>query len=232
MTTRDSHRHVVLRGVSPTRLRVLAAIAIVALALAGWAIFMLGRAGIGAGETGPSSIPATLRQAIRERDTLIESLRRSVAELEMLKGSQDRERQEVARTIGELQAEVSRQRQQLEFYKGVVASNEPPPDVTIRNLRVDRAATAGRVQLRLSLVQPGNPQSVVSGNIKVILEGARAGRAVRVSMLEMPYRFRYFENIDRELPLPAGVSPERLQIEVEPSGRPGRPVVQSLLWPL
>ena len=232
MTTRDSYRHVVLRGISPARLRVFAAIGVIVLMLVGWALFSLGRAGIGAGDTGLTSTPATLRQAISERDALIESLRRSVAELEMLKGSRDRERQEVARTIGELQAEVSRQRQQLEFYKGVVESAEPSANVAIRNARIDRTDTADRVQLRLSLVQPGNPRGMVSGRIKVLLEGSREGRPIRVTVLEMPYNFRYFENIDRELSAPTGVSPERLQIEVEPSGRPGRPVVQSLLWPL
>ncbi len=108
MTTRDSHRHVVLRGMSPARLRAFAAIAMFSLMLVGWGLFLLGRAGIGVGDTGPTSTPATLREAIRERDALIESLRRSVAELETLKASQDRERQEVARTIGELQAEVAR----------------------------------------------------------------------------------------------------------------------------
>ena len=135
-------------------------------------------------------------------------------------------------TIGDLQAEVARQRQQLEFYKGVVANTEPPADVAIRNLRVDRGSTARRVQLRLSLVQPGNPRAMVSGRIKILIEGSREGRPIRVTALEMPYNFRYFENIDRELLAPDGVSPERLQIEVEPAGRPGRPVVQSLLWPL
>jgi len=232
VTMRDPYRHMVLRGMSPARLRAWIVIIILVLVVLGWGLFTLGRSGIGAGDTGPVSTPATLRQAIRERDELIESLRRSVAELEMLKGSQDRERQEVARAIGELQAEVARQRQQLEFYKGVVASTEPATDVAIRNFRIGRATSAGHAQLRLSLVQPGNPQSIVSGRIKVILEGARAGRPVRVSLLEIPYSFRYFENIDRELTLPDGVSPERVQIEVEPSGRPGRPVVQSLLWPL
>ena len=165
MTMRDPYRHMILRGMSPARLRVWALIIISVLAVLGWGLFTLGRSGIGAGDTGPASTPATLRQAIRERDELIESLRRSVAELEMLKGSQDRERQEVARAIGELQAEVARQRQQLEFYKGVVASTEPGPDVAIRNFRIEQATSAGRAQLRLSLVQPGNPQSIVSGQI-------------------------------------------------------------------
>jgi len=232
MSLRDPHRHVVLRGVSPARLRILVAIVISALMLIGWGLFTIGRSGIGLGDTGPSSDLASLRQSIRERDTTIQQLRRSVAELDTLKASQEKEREEVSRTIGELQAEVARQRQQLDFYKGIVSSTERPADVAIRSLRIDPSTTAGRVQLRLSLVQPGNPQGMVSGRIKVTLEGAKGSRPVRVPMFEMSYNFRYFENIERELTIPDGVSPERLQVEIEPSGRPGRPVVQSLLWPL
>lgn len=232
MTTRDPHRHVVLRGVSPTRLRVVAVIVVALLILAAWALFMLGRSGIGLSDTGPSSTPASLRQAIRERDEQIDTLRRSVAELETLKSAQDRERQEVSRTIGELQAEIARQRQQLDFLKGVVSSAEPPAEVAIRNLRLDRDPATGRVRVRLSIVQPGNPRSMVSGQVKVTLEGSRDGRAARIILFETPYDFRYFENIDRELSLPDGVSPERVQIEIQPSGRSSRPVVQSVLWPL
>jgi len=232
MNPNDPHRHVVLRGVSPRRLRAFAGLALVVLALGGWGLFALGRSGIGAGDTGPMSSPAALRQAIRERDELIDSLRRSAAELDTFKAAQNPERQEVSRAIGELQAEVARQRQQLEFYKGVVASAEPAPNVAIRSLRVETSTGKGQAQLRLSLVQPGNPQSLVSGQVKVILEGARSGRFVRIQLLKIPYNFRYLENIDRELSIPAGVSPERLQIEIEPSGGSGRSVVQSLLWPL
>lgn len=232
MTNRDPHRHVVLRGVSPQRLRWLLAAAVGVLAIIGWGLFALGRSGIGLGDVGPTSDPASLRQAIRERDETIRELRRSVAELDTLKVAQERERQEVSRTIGELQAEVARQRQQLDFYKGIVASTEPPPNVAIRSFRIEPGSTPGRVQLRLSLVQPGNPQSIVSGRLKLVLEGSRGGRPVRTDWLEKSYNFRYFENIERELSLPAGVVPERVQLEIEPSGGVSRPVVQSLLWPL
>ena len=86
--------------------------------------------------------------------------------------------------------------------------------------------------MRLSIVQPGNPRSMVSGQVKVILEGSREGRAARIIFFEIPYDFRYFENIDREMSPPVDILPERVQIEIQPSGRSSRPVVQSVLWPL
>lgn len=222
---------IVIRGLSPTRMRIFLVLGALALVLLGWGLFALGRSGIGFGVVNPLSDMATLRRAVTERDAIIEELRRQVAELDTLKVAQDRERQEVAQSIGELQAEVARQRQQLEFYKGIVSTTEAPPDVAIRTLRIDDARVGGRPMLRLSLVQPGNPQNMVSGMVIVTLEGARAGRAVRSVLFEIPYSFRYFENLERELVLPAGVLPERLTVEIRPADRAARPVVQSVLWP-
>jgi len=67
--------------------------------------------------------------------------------------------------------------------------------------------------------------------VTVTLEGARAGRASRYPLLEVPYSFRYFENLERELVVPAGVLPERLTVEIRPADKAMRPVVQSVLWP-
>lgn len=230
MTTPQVPGFLVIRGISPTRLRWLSAGAVALLVLLGWGLFALGRSWVGFGATNPFSDAAMLRRAISERDDLIDELRRKAAELDTLKVSQDRERQELAKSIGELQAEVARQRQQLEFYKGIVVTSEPPPNVSIRSLRIDRVGADSLPMMRLSLVQPGNPQSMVSGQIKIVLEGARAGVASREVLIEMPYSFRYFENIERELRVPRGTTPERLTIEVQPAGRADRPVIQSVPW--
>ncbi|NBP06992.1 MAG: hypothetical protein EBU76_00725, partial [Gammaproteobacteria bacterium] len=193
---------IVIRGIGPSRLRMFLVFGVLVLGLLGWGLFELGRSGIGVGVTNPLSNMATLRRAIDERDVIITDLRRQVAELDTLKVAQDRERQELAQSIGELQAEVARQRQQLEFYKGIVATTEAPANVAIRTLRIDNSRAGSRPLLRLSLVQPGNPQNVVSGMVIVTLEGARAGRASRYPLFETAYGFRYFENLERELVLP------------------------------
>lgn len=219
---------IVIRGIGPSRLRVFLVLGIVVLVLLGWGLFQLGRSGIGIGVTNPLSSMAALRRAISERDVTIVDLRRQVAELDTLKVAQDRERQELAQSIGELQAEVARQRQQLEFYKGIVATAEAPANIAIRTLRIDDSRAGSRPLLRLSLVQPGNPQNVVSGTVTVTLEGARAAR---YPLFETAYSFRYFENVERELVVPSGVTPERLTVEIRPADRAMRPVVQSVFWP-
>jgi hypothetical protein len=168
----------------------------------------------------------------------VAKLRREVAELDTLKVAQERERQEVSRTIGELQAEVARQSQQLEFLRGVVGRAGPAAEVTIRQVRVIASAAPGRYRLRIALAQPGRPDRTVAGSVRVGVEGQRGGRTVRLDLREvtaqrvaqLPYRFQYFENIEVEIVLPNGFSPERVVVDVRPAGRNVPPAAQTVLW--
>ena len=181
---------------------------------------------------------AGLRAALTAREAEVAKLRREVAELDTLKVAQERERQEVSRTIGELQAEVARQSQQLEFLRGVVGRAGPAAEVTIRQVRVIASAAPGRYRLRIALAQPGRPDRTVAGSVRVGVEGQRGGRTVRLDLREvtaqrvaqLPYRFQYFENIEVEIVLPNGFSPERVVVDVRPAGRNVPPAAQTVLW--
>jgi hypothetical protein len=181
---------------------------------------------------------AGLRAALTAREAEVTRLRREVAELDTLKVAQERERQEVSRTIGELQAEVARQSQQLEFLRGVVGRAGPAAEVTIRQVRVIASAAPGRYRLCIALAQPGRPDRTVAGSVRVGVEGQRGGRTVRLDLREvtaqrvaqLPYRFQYFENIEVEIVLPNGFSPERVVVDVRPAGRNVPPAAQTVLW--
>ena len=49
-------------------------------------------------------------------------------------------------------------------------------------------------------------------------------------MQELPFNFRYFQNFEQEIAIPAGFAPERLTVEVR-SGKKGvSPVTQTFPW--
>lgn len=181
---------------------------------------------------------AGLRAALAAREAEVTKLRREVAELDTLKVAQERERQEVSRTIGELQAEVARQSQQLELLRGVVGRAGPAAEVAIRQVRVIAGTTPGRYRLRIALAQPGRPDRTVAGSVRVGIEGQRGGRSVRLDLREvavdrvaqLSYRFQYFENIEVAIALPGGFSPERVVVDVRPAGRNVPPAAQTVLW--
>lgn len=198
-----------------------------------WLFFELGRRqGVEGAAIGP------LEAGIRERDATIVELRRRAAELDTVKAGLERERLEVSRTIGELQAQVARQAQDLAFYRGIVVQGANAPEVAIREARVSRSARGDSYVLRLTLVQPARPDRVVTGSVSVTLEGQRAGRSGRLDLAaltggrlrQLDYSFRYFENLAPELRVPAGFVPERLVVEVRSSRREVAPVTRTVLW--
>ena len=232
-------RLLVLRGpawlASRPGMALIAAALLVVLA----ALYAFGRWHAGFDARRALDAQAALQATLDERDATIAALRLKVAELDTLKASQERERQEVSRTIGELQAEVARKGQQLDFLRGVVSGGAAPaPTVAIRELRVAPARTAGRHLLRIALARPGRPDREVTGSVRVAVEGQRNGRPARLELREvsparaaqLTYRFLYFENLEQELALPAGFQPERVLVEVRPSERGAAPVTRTLLW--
>jgi len=47
---------------------------------------------------------------------------------------------------------------------------------------------------------------------------------------ELSYSFRYFENFDQEVALPAGLKPDHVSIEVRSSHKDIAPVTQTFPW--
>lgn len=195
--------------------------------------YLLGRAGIGLSSPGPFASGATLREILRDRDDTIRELRRGAAELDTLRTAQSLERRELSRTVESLQAEVARQRQQLQVYENVVTRGETAPGTAIRSVSLLPGSTARERVLRLTLVQSTSPRGEVAGRVRVVLEGRREGEAgpiERRPLGDWPYRFRYFATLEPRLTAPAGFSPTRLAITVTPEARGAKPVEQALDW--
>lgn len=229
----------VLRG--PAWLASRPGMALIAAALLVFlaALYAFGRWHAGFDARRALDAQAALQATLGERDATIAQLRLKVAELDNLKAAQERERQEVSKTIGELQAEVARQSQQLDFLRGVVAGGAAPaPSVAIRELRVTPTQVPRRYLLRIALARPGRPEREVTGSLRITVEGQRSGRLARLELREvspsraaqLTYRFLYFENLEQELVLPTGFQPERVLVEVRPAERGAAPVTRTLLW--
>ena len=168
-----------------------------------------------------------------------QTLRTRVAELETRGLGQVQERADLARTIGELQAQVARQSQELEFFRGVVTPGEATIAVRIQQVRITAGTGAGHFRLRLTLVQTAHAEHAVSGALALKVDGRLAGQ---VDSLDLPaltggreseekFSFRYFQTLDDEIELPANYRPERLSAEIT-AGDKAPPLTQSFPWRL
>jgi hypothetical protein len=90
----------------------------------------------------------------------------------------------------------------------------------------------------MNLVRSVRPEDVVTGSLALTAEGAREGKAGMLDLgaltggkvRELPFTFRYFQNFEQEIAIPAGFTPERLTVEVR-SGKKGvSPATQTFPW--
>ncbi len=150
-----------------------------------------------------------------------------------------RERSEVARTIGELQAQVERQQQDVEFYRGLVAQPGQQATVVVGVQQFHIAPLPGgqKFSLRFSLSRLLRPGEPINGALGITVDGTRAGTPATEDLAsltggknELAFSFRYTSSIEQEVSLPADFKPDRVTIEVRPERKGVAPYRRTFVW--
>jgi len=189
------------------------------------------------------------RQAVAQQRTALEvhiehlekdnrELRTRLAEADTIRAGRAREQAEVARAMGELQAQVDRQSQELAFYRGVVAQTANTLGVKIEQLRITPGTRPATFIVHMSLVRSGRAESAASGTVHLSLAGSTDGSARSLDLAalsggrvrELRYDFRYLQNFDQELSVPLAFKPEQLVVELQSSRHDVAPLSQTFLW--
>jgi cell division protein FtsB len=203
-----------------------------------YGMFEFGRYSAGFDSLAALKQRSALHAQIESQEATISELRAKVAQLESSTVGQTREREEVQRTIYDLQAQVARANQELAFFRGIVTQNANSAEVKIQQARMLATTTANKFRVRVTLVQPMKPDTVVSGSVILSVDGELDGKPGRVDFAtlsggkrrEIPFTFRYLENIEEEITMPPGMKPEQLLVEVRSNRRGSAPVQQSYVW--
>lgn len=230
----------VVRTHAPRRRWVIAAALALLGALALYVTYEYGRYDGGYDRLTVSQHEAEYEVNLERLEKGNRELRVRLAQFETTEVGQSRERAEVSKTIGELQAQVALQAQELAFYKGIVQQGANSADVKIQQIRIAATDQPRRYRLSLTLVQPGRPDGVVSGTVTAHIEGEQGGGPATLDLAavteaksrDLPYSFRYFENIDPDVTLPEGFVPARVVFEVRSARKGVAPLSQTVLWNL
>ncbi len=155
--------NLVVRTHAPAR-RVLTVIALTLLgAFALYVVYELGRYDAGYDRLAVSQERAEHEVSIDRLEKANRELRTRLAELDTIRVGRAREQAEVSRSIGDLQAQVARQTQELAFYRGIVAQSAVSPGVKVQQL-ADRPGQQARPSsaLRLNLMRSQRPEDVAA----------------------------------------------------------------------
>jgi len=166
------------------------------------------------------------------------TLRAQVTSAETARSVEHKSYEDVERTLGELQSQVQRQREELQFYRGIVSPEDGVGGLRIQRLDVLPGAGDGHFKLRLVLMQSMRQDAVIAGSIKIELEGSRDKQPVRLTLAEIggqtresgdvAFSFRYFQNIEQDIALPENFEPTAIDVEVRSSRQ--QPLHQSFPW--
>jgi hypothetical protein len=164
-------------------------------------------------------------------------LNAKVAELEMARQLDREAYGQVEKTLGDLQSQLSRQGDDLAFYRSIVSPEDGVQGLRIHRFEVQPGATAGEYQLKLTLIQSMRHESVAAGLAQLVIHGMQGERPARHTVGELlgrpqaqlPFSFRYFQTIERAVALPEGFQAFEVEVQVR-SSKLRAPMQQSFPW--
>jgi hypothetical protein len=197
-----------------------AAIALAVAALA-YGAFELGRSSAGYFVVSSMLERLDLRKRNQALDDENGKLRHRVAVAEV--GQQvDRQAQtDAQRMMGELQAETARQKQELQFYRGLVVRQYGSGALRVQEVRVVPDDEERRYRVLITLVQATTRDTVANGTVTFAVEGKQGKDATVLPLADVeidkrkqfPFSLRFFQQIEVPIELPLEFRPERLQVE-------------------
>jgi hypothetical protein len=133
-------------------------------------------------------------------------------------------------------------REQLAFYRGIVSPEDGIGGLRIQRFQVLPGAGEHQYRLRLVLVQSMRQEAVVSGAAVVQIEGVRDNKPEQLALTnaiaqpganaradgQLPFNFRYFQNLEQDIVLPEGFEPRAVNVEVRSARL--QPVRESYPW--
>lgn len=178
-------------------------------------------------------------QELARRDAEIEGLERQVAQLSTSRDIDAETYTSIKDNLAELEARIQSQEEELVFYRGIVSPGDGVAGLRIQNVEIEPDADRGVDTLRVLLVQAIVHSERVTGSMRMQLSGTENGAAVAYGLdeiggegaaKEIPYGFRYFQELEADLNLPEGFEPEELEIQVWPRSPRGETIVQQFDW--
>jgi len=237
--TPEKHR-LVLKRERPGRTRLVIGVVAMAVVLGGYGMYQLGLAR-GGFEDGVVRSGET--DLVRENRRLAgdnRALKQKVARLETDYAVDRRAFDQIEAQLGDLQARIMEQEEDLAFYKSIVAPEDGAVGLRVQNLEVQNSADPRSFRVEWVLIQAKQHDRRVSGVVNFSVEGTQAGRSVTFPLADLdasaegdgavPFSFRYFQEFAYELTFPADFVPEKIHLEVRPTGRSARTLRDSFDW--
>jgi len=190
-----------------------------------------------------------LQRVLLERDTLesrIDDLETRnhnlVQQNAQLEGGSKIEReayQQANQELIRLQQELLAQREELVFYRGIVAPSDTTLGVNLQSFEVRKKNSQNQYSYKLILTKSGKSTKRVSGDTEMLIRGESDGNVTELVLTDLvvensskatKFAFRYFQVFEGDIILPDGFEPFEVKIGVKPTTKNVKAFTETISW--
>jgi len=141
------------------------------------------------------------------------------------------------KNLAERDEEIRGLRADQAFYSKLVGADAQPGGLAVHGIALKPIARTRAFNFAVTLTHSAEGGKEIDGKLSLAVEGIRADKLVVLDWSELggpaasgglPFAFKYFQQVQGTLMLPAGFTPNRIRITLEPQG--GQPATRSLPW--
>lgn len=228
----------IIKSHHPRRYRAKLGAMLLLLAVIAWAVFEYGFSSAGYDNSYLLEERARLTELLAQEQKRTQELRAQLAVLERAAQVDRQAYGSVEVSQKQIQDEMLELKEEVAFYRGIVAPTETASGLDIPSFRVTEIGEPGVYRFKLVFTQMKSNQRLVSGYAKVVFEGVKDGAQMQLSLKEvsggaldrLKLRFKYFQNNEGEIVLPKGFLPSRVLVELVPGDSGEAAVKKTFDW--
>lgn len=140
-------------------------------------------------------------------------------------------------SLADAQNEVLELKKELSFYKSIVAPEQGKRSLAIQTIQLKKN-DKGAYRFKIMVSQRGRNDVFARGTIKVSIEGVEKGQpktldlaaVSNVKKSPLKFGFKYFQNFEGELELPAAFQADYLRVRVKPTSGKIEALDEQFAW--
>lgn len=226
-------------GIRSVLLRVLFVLVIAALIFGAYRFGFL--QGVGKANTAVSELDR-LRNESEHWESRLETLRGESARLQSAQKIDREAYDEVRSNLNRLQQDNLQLREELQFYRSIVAPSQRQEGVQIQHFSVEAAEAKRQFRYKLTLINLQGikgRKEVARGDVRLYVAGKQKGQRRRLDLKELgagddtalEFSIRYFKHFEGEIRLPDGFVPDNAVVVVNPRDDDQGVLQKQVPWP-
>jgi hypothetical protein len=173
--------------------------------------------------------------ALEAQQATLRDLRQQVATLKRSDQISRNANTELQSTLADREEQISGLRADVDFYERLVGSTGQRQGLRVHDAHFEPEA-GGSWHYTVTLTQNLNRGTVSKGQMRFVVDGVRGGKLATVRWDELlgaqnapgkPFSFRYFQQLEDNVILPPGFTPQRVRVTLNGAGPQ---VEQSFPW--